>query len=192
MLLLGAWDFPKVRCIVQYDPPGEATKYVHRVGRTARIGEKGDSLLFLQPVEIDCLHDLEKRGVTLTEYPLQKLLDSFPLFGIRYHPKSFASVDTHPWVVSLQKALESFTASQLKMKKMAQNAFCSWVRAYTAHRGELKGIFMVKKLHLGHVARSFALKEQPSLVNKSLQKQTKKRMRDHKQKKVSKKWKVAK
>ncbi|XP_055824213.1 DEAD-box ATP-dependent RNA helicase 17 isoform X2 [Solanum dulcamara] len=185
-------DFPKVRCIVQYDPPGEATEYVHRVGRTARIGEKGDSLLFLQPVETDYLHGLEKHGVTLTEYPLQKLLDSFPLFGIRYHPKSFVSVDTHPWVVSLQKALESFTSSELKMKKMAQNAFCSWVRAYTAHRGELKGIFMVKKLHLGHVARSFALKEQPSLVNRSLQKQTKKRMRDQKQKNVSKKRKVAK
>lgn len=72
--------------------------------------------MFLQPVEIDYLHGLEKHGVTLTEYPLQKLLDSFPLFGIRYHPKSFASVDAHPWIVSLQKALESFTASQvLKM-----------------------------------------------------------------------------
>ncbi|KAL3332453.1 hypothetical protein AABB24_032829 [Solanum stoloniferum] len=185
-------DFPKVRCIIQYDPPGEATEYVHRVGRTARIGEKGDSLLFLQPIETDYLPGLEKHGVTLTEYPLQKLLDSFPLFGIRYHPKNFVSVDTHPWVVSLQKALESFTSSELKMKKMAQNAFCSWVRAYTAHRGELKGIFMVKKLHLGHVARSFALKEQPSLVNKSLQKQTKKRMRDQKQKNVSKKREVGK
>lgn len=185
-------DFPKVRCIIQYDPPGEATEYVHRVGRTARIGEKGDSLLFLQPVETDYLPGLEKHGVMLTEYPLQKLLDSFPLFGMRYHPKNFVSVDTHPWVVSLQKALESFTSSELKMKKMAQNAFCSWVRAYTAHRGELKGIFMVKKLHLGHVARSFALKEQPSLVNKSLQKQTKKRMRDQKQKNVSKKTKVGK
>ncbi|XP_015080545.1 DEAD-box ATP-dependent RNA helicase 17 [Solanum pennellii] len=185
-------DFPKVRCIIQYDPPGEATEYVHRVGRTARIGEKGDSLLFLQPIETDYLPGLEKHGVTLTEYPLQKLLDSFPLFGIRFHPKNFVSVDTHPWVVSLQKALESFTSSELKMKKMAQNAFCSWVRAYTAHRGELKGIFMVKKLHLGHVARSFALKEQPSLVNKSLQKQTKKRMRDQKQTNVSKKRKVGK
>ncbi|KAK4355754.1 hypothetical protein RND71_024725 [Anisodus tanguticus] len=185
-------DFPKVRCIIQYDPPGEATEYVHRVGRTARIGEKGDSLLFLQPVETDYLPGLEKHGVTLTEYPLQKLLDSFPLFGTRYHPKNFVSVDTHPFVVSLQKALESFTSSELKMKTMAQNAFCSWVRAYTAHRGELKGIFMVKKLHLGHVARSFALKEQPSLVNKSLQKQTKKRMRDQKHNNVSKKRKVAK
>lgn len=71
---------------------------------------------------------------------------------------------------------------QPSVKKLAMNAFCSWVRAYSAHRGELKSIFMVKKLHLGHVARSFALKEQPSLVGKSFQKQTKKRNRDQKQK----------
>lgn len=75
------------------------------------------------------------------------------------------------------------------MKNLAKNAFSSWVRAYTAHRGELKRIFVVKKLHLGHVAKSFGLKEQPSLVNKSLQKQSKKRKRDQiqKQKKMPKK-----
>lgn len=80
--------------------------------------------------------------------------------------------------------------SQPNMKELAKNAFCSWVRAYTAHRGELKTIFMVKKLHLGHVAKSFALKEQPSLVGKSFQKETKKRKRNEKQKGLSKKRKV--
>lgn len=69
------------------------------------------------------------------------------------------------------------------MKKLGQNAFCSWVRAYSAHRGELKSIFMVKKLHLGHVARSFGLKEQPSLVGRSVQKKhTEKRKREEKTK----------
>lgn len=61
------------------------------------------------------------------------------------------------------------------------------MRAYTAHRGELKEIFTVKKLHLGHVAKSFALKEQPSLVNKSIQKHLKKRKRDDRQMGKSKK-----
>nr|CAB3461421.1 unnamed protein product [Digitaria exilis] len=65
-------------------------------------------------------------------------------------------------------------------KKLARDAFCSWVRAYTAHRGELKKIFMVKKLHLGHVARSFGLKEQPSLVGRSHQVQLKKRKKEQK------------
>ncbi|CAK9159238.1 unnamed protein product [Ilex paraguariensis] len=184
-------DFPKVRCIIQYDSPGEATEYVHRVGRTARLGEKGDSLLFLQPVEIDYLQDLEKHGVSLTEYPLLKLLDSFPLYGRMHHVKNLVSLEMHPWVLSLQKTLESFISTEPRMKKLAKNAFCSWVRAYTAHRGELKRIFMVKKLHLGHVAKSFALKEQPSLVGKSVHKQTNKRMQNQKQKGLAKKRKVS-
>ncbi|OMO88618.1 hypothetical protein CCACVL1_08294 [Corchorus capsularis] len=135
-------DFPKVRCIIQYDSPGEATEYVHRVGRTARIGERGESLLFLQPIEVDYLKDLEKHGVSLTEYPLPKILDSFPLHGQTRHVKKFVSLESHPWVVSLQKELESYILAEPKIKKLAKDAFCSWVRAYTAHRGELKSIFM--------------------------------------------------
>ncbi|XP_020205508.1 DEAD-box ATP-dependent RNA helicase 17 [Cajanus cajan] len=168
-------DFPKVRCIIQYDSPGEATEYVHRVGRTARLGERGESLLFLQPVEIDYLQDLEKHGVSLTEYPALKMLDSFPLYGQKNLAKKSVFIDSHPWVLCLQKALEAFVTSKPKMDELAKKAFCSWVRAYTAHRGELKRIFMIKKLHLGHVAKSFALKQQPSLVGQSFQKQNKKR-----------------
>ncbi|KAD4180519.1 hypothetical protein E3N88_29110 [Mikania micrantha] len=172
-------DFPKVRCIIQYDSPGEATEYVHRVGRTARLGEKGDSLLFLQPIEVDYLEELKKHGVILTEYPLVKLLDGFPSKHRRL--KKFVSIEMHPWVLDLQKSLEAFIFGEAKIKKLAQNAFCSWVRAYSAHRGDLKSIFMVKKLHLGHVAKSFALKEQPSLVGRSAQKKhTEKRKRTHK------------
>ncbi|XP_061354977.1 DEAD-box ATP-dependent RNA helicase 17 isoform X1 [Gastrolobium bilobum] len=184
-------DFPKVRCIIQYDSPGEATEYVHRVGRTARLGERGESLLFLQPVEIDYLQDLEKHGVSLTEYPLLKVLNNFPLYGQKNDMKKSVFVDTHPWVLCLQKALESFIMSKPKMDELARKAFCSWVRAYTAHRGELKRIFMIKKLHLGHVAKSFALKQQPSLVGQSFQKQIKKRKRYDKKIGLSKKRKVA-
>ncbi|QHO57589.1 hypothetical protein HN51_012146 [Arachis hypogaea] len=184
-------DFPKVRCIIQYDSPGEATEYVHRVGRTARLGERGESLLFLQPVEIDYLQDLEKHGVSLAEYPLLKVLDNFTLHGQNKHVKKSVFIDLHPWVLCLQKALESFIISKPKMDELARKGFCSWVRAYTAHRGELKRIFMIKKLHLGHVAKSFALKQQPSLVGQSFQKQNKKRKRFEKKIGLSKKRKVA-
>ncbi|RDX99103.1 DEAD-box ATP-dependent RNA helicase 17 [Mucuna pruriens] len=184
-------DFPKVRCIIQYDSPGEATEYVHRVGRTARLGERGESLLFLQPIEIDYLQDLEKHGVSLTEYPVLKMLDNFPLYGQKNLMKKSVFLDSHPWVLGLQKALEAFITSKPKVDELAKKAFCSWVRAYTAHRGELKRIFMIKKLHLGHVAKSFALKQQPSLVGKSFQKQTQKRKRNEKKNGLSKRRKVA-
>ncbi|XP_022154763.1 DEAD-box ATP-dependent RNA helicase 17 [Momordica charantia] len=174
-------DFPKVRCIIQYDPPGEAIEYVHRVGRTARLGEKGDSLLFLQPTEIDYLQDLQNHGVCLTEYPLVKVLDSFPVHGRKQSVEKFVPLESHFWIMFLQKAVESFVVAEPEMMKLAQKAFCSWVCAYTAHRGELKRIFVVKKLHLGHVAKSFALKQQPSAVGKSFKKQVKKRKRNPKQ-----------
>ncbi|KAK3135516.1 hypothetical protein QOZ80_5BG0419890 [Eleusine coracana subsp. coracana] len=184
-------DFPKVKYIIQYDSPGEASEYVHRVGRTARIGEKGEALLFLQPVELDYLQDLERHGVSLTEYPFQKVLDSFPAIGQKPYKRKQISLDMHPWIMSLQRSLEGFVAAEAEMKKLARDAFCSWVRAYTAHRGELKKIFMVKKLHLGHVARSFGLKEQPSLVGRSHQVQLKKRKKEQKRERPTKKRKLS-
>ncbi|KAG5116834.1 hypothetical protein JHK84_042947 [Glycine max] len=182
-------DFPKVRCIIQYDSPGEATEYVHRVGRTARLGERGESLVFLQPVEIDYLQDLEKHGVSLTEYPVLKVLDNFPLQ--KNHTNKSVFLESHPWVLCLQKALEAFIMSKPEMDELSRKAFCSWVRAYTAHRGELKRVFMIKKLHLGHVAKSFALKQPPSLVGQSFQKQIEKRKIFEKKNGLSKKRKVA-
>jgi len=183
-------DFPKVKYIIQYDSPGEASEYVHRVGRTARIGEKGEALLFLQPIELDYLKDLESHGVSLTEYPFQKVLDSFPVNGQKPHKRKIISLDMHPWIMSLQRSLEGFVAGEDATKKLARDAFCSWVRAYTAHRGELKKIFMVKKLHLGHVARSFGLKEQPSLVGRSHQVQLKKRKKEQKREQPAKRRKL--
>lgn len=185
-------DFPKVRYIIQYDSPGEAAEYVHRVGRTARLGEKGESLLFLQPLEFDYLQDLEKHGVALREYPLLEMLDGFSAHGVQKHVKNLVTIERHPWVLSLQKALETFISTTPKIKKLAQNAFWSWVKAYSTHRGELKRIFVVQRLHLGHVTKSFALKEQPSLVSKSNQKELKKRKRNEKQKGISRKRKFAK
>lgn len=42
-------DMPNINWIVHYDPPTDAPSYIHRIGRTARIGRSGDSMLFLDP-----------------------------------------------------------------------------------------------------------------------------------------------
>ena len=84
-----------------------------RVGRTARIGEKGEALLFLQPIELDYLKDLELHGVSLTEYPFQKVLDSFPVNGQKPHKRKQISLDMHPWIMSLQRSLEGFVAAEV-------------------------------------------------------------------------------
>jgi len=45
-------------------------------------------------------------------------------------------------------------------------AFHSFTRAYATYPADLKRIFHVKNLHLGHVAKSFALVETPSKISK--------------------------
>lgn len=77
------------------------------------MGEKGDSLLFLQPVEIDYLKDLEKHGVMLTEHPLLRLLGSFPLYNLKHQVKKFVSIDMHPWLLTLERAVESCISSEV-------------------------------------------------------------------------------
>lgn len=51
--------------------------------------------------------------------------------------------------------------------QMARNAFLSHIRAYPTKEKSLKHIFTTKSLHLGHIAKSFALKDPPKKVGGS-------------------------
>ena len=44
-------DIENVDWVIQYDPPKEASSFVHRCGRTARCDRDGDALIFLMPNE---------------------------------------------------------------------------------------------------------------------------------------------
>ena len=61
-------DIPKVDWIIQYDPPDDPRDYIHRVGRTARAGKDGKSLLFLLPSELGFLRYLKEAKVPLNEF----------------------------------------------------------------------------------------------------------------------------
>lgn len=45
-------------------------------------------------------------------------------------------------------------------------AFVSWTKFYTTFPKELKPIFNVKNAHMGHFAKSFGLKDQPTSFTK--------------------------
>lgn len=54
--------------IIQFDPPDDPRDYIHRVGRTARAGKVGKSLLFLLESELGFLRYLKEAKVPLNEY----------------------------------------------------------------------------------------------------------------------------
>eukprot|EP00884_Botryococcus_braunii_P014674 jgi/Botrbrau1/23207/Bobra.0041s0051.1 len=57
-----------------------------------------------------------------------------------------------------QNELMETVSSRQGLEGLASQAFRSSVRAYAAYPSQMKNIFHVKKLHLGHLAYSFCLR----------------------------------
>lgn len=59
-------DVPDIDWIIQYSPPQDPAFFVHRVGRTARAGKHGESVLLVEPSEAAYIPFTRKRGVPLS------------------------------------------------------------------------------------------------------------------------------
>lgn len=155
-------DLPKIDWIVQYDAPCETTDYVHRIGRTARRGEGGNSLIFVLPSEAQYLTLLSSHGVKPEPLSLQKL---FVEVGVKHIPGSqkFTNRDEMAAVI-LQRRIETVVLGNKYLLQASRQAFRSFIRAYATHSADTKGIFKVQSLHLGHVAKCFGLRESPSAL----------------------------
>eukprot|EP01138_Halocafeteria_seosinensis_P004960 gb/GECG01005072.1/.p1 GENE.gb/GECG01005072.1/~~gb/GECG01005072.1/.p1 ORF type:complete len:846 (+),score=125.55 gb/GECG01005072.1/:1-2538(+) len=68
--------------------------------------------------------------------------------------------------VKWQTFFEELVARDSNMYQRAVSAFQAFVRAYATHSKQTKAIFHPRSLHLGHVAKAFGLKEQPTTVSK--------------------------
>ncbi|XP_024909124.1 probable ATP-dependent RNA helicase DDX31 isoform X3 [Cynoglossus semilaevis] len=162
-------DLPQVTWIVQYTPPTTAAEYVHRVGRTARIGEKGNSLLFLTPAETAFITELANHNISLSEMKLLSILSSLMLDDAykgrgKYHSKTSTKAleqETRERATVLQTHFENFVHTDAQSVQSAKKALQSFLRAYTTYPAHLKHIFHIRSLHLGHAAKSFGLRDAP-------------------------------
>ena len=58
-------DIPKVDWVVQMDYPECFDDYIHRIGRTARFNNAGNSLIFVMPEEVDKFEsDLDRKKIS--------------------------------------------------------------------------------------------------------------------------------
>lgn len=53
-------DVPHIEHVVNYDLPQVAEDYIHRIGRTARAGAKGQAVSFISPAEKHLWRDIER------------------------------------------------------------------------------------------------------------------------------------
>ncbi|GFS33574.1 P-loop containing nucleoside triphosphate hydrolases superfamily protein [Actinidia rufa] len=130
-------DIPGVDCIIQYDPPQDPNVFIHRVGRTARLGREGAAIVFLLPKEEEYVEFLRIRRVPLEE---RKCSENAP--DIIPHIRSAAKKDRDV----MEKGLR---------------AFVSYIRAYKEHHCSY--IFRWKELEIGKLGMGFGLLRLPSV-----------------------------
>uniref|UniRef100_A0A4W6DEQ9 ATP-dependent RNA helicase n=1 Tax=Lates calcarifer TaxID=8187 RepID=A0A4W6DEQ9_LATCA len=131
-------DIPDVNWVLQYDPPSSASAFVHRCGRTARIGNQGNALVFLLPMEETYVNFLSINQ----KCPLQKM----PPIGD---------------VVDVLPKVKAMSLADRAMFDRGMRAFVSYVQAYAKHECSL--IFRIKDLDFASLARGFALLRLPKM-----------------------------
>ncbi|XP_057980666.1 DEAD-box ATP-dependent RNA helicase 18 [Malania oleifera] len=130
-------DIPGVDCIVQYDPPQDPNVFIHRVGRTARMGREGNAIVFLLPKEEAYVEFLRLRRVPIEE---RKCSDE--------------ACDIVPNIRSAAKQDRDVMEKGLR-------AFVSFIRGYKEHHCSY--IFRWKELEIGKLAMGYGLLQLPSM-----------------------------
>lgn len=131
-------DIPKVDWIVQFDPPDDPRDYIHRVGRTARAGKSGRSLLFLLPSEQGFLQFLAAAKVPLNKYEIKSEM-----------------------VANVQDQLEKLISKNYYLHQSARDGYRSYLQAYASY--SLKTIFDINKLDLRKVGKAFGFAVPPKV-----------------------------
>ncbi len=153
-------DLPNVDYVIEYDPPFSADDHLHRVGRTARAGNQGRALIFLLPGEeeeyVSILASGYREGKrALTHNTAEDLLrKGFGGTGNEWEERATEwQLDVERWAQDSPKYLE-----------MARRGFQSHIRAYATHVASERHIFNMQTLHLGHLAKAFALRDRPGSI----------------------------
>ncbi|KAG2345221.1 DEAD-domain-containing protein [Suillus weaverae] len=129
-------DIPRVDWIIQFDPPDDPRDYIHRVGRTARAGKVGKSLMFLLESELGFLRYLKEAKVPLNEF-------TFPTDRI----------------ANVQSQLEKLLQKNYFLHQSARDGFRSYLQAYASY--SLKKIFDIDALDLAKVGKAFGFAVPP-------------------------------
>jgi len=157
-------DLPNVDLVLEYDPPFSSEEHLHRIGRTARAGAPGRAMIFLQPGPEEGYVSVLKAGRHDTGAGVVRH-DSRDVLK-----KGFGSAglgggnDWEERATEWQLEMERWVIETPALLEMARRAFQSTVRAYATHVAKERGFFDMQSLHLGHLAKAFALRDKPGAM----------------------------
>ena len=152
-------DIPDVDMIIQFDPPKNEDSYIHKAGRTARVGNTGVSILFLLEEELSFINFMKQKFIYIDEFP-------YPYPDDNKNEEIVDSLNN----LSILKCIKDINISDKWIYDKAVNTFISYLRFYKEN--ELKYIFDIRSLDIGNLANSFQLLKLPRLKIKEFQNET--------------------
>ncbi|KAG5417910.1 DBP7 [Candida metapsilosis] len=165
-------DLPKIANVIEYDAPFTIDDHLHRIGRSARVGNKGEATLFLLPgleegyidAKLKVVHPREEnlRVKNYEQVLQQAFAEKNATSKNKYDKLGNWDIHATTWHLEVERWLLEDSAALSK----ASLAFTSHIRAYATHLSQERNFFNVKLLHLGHLAKSFGLRETPKNIGK--------------------------
>ncbi|SCU86699.1 LAME_0D07294g1_1 [Lachancea meyersii CBS 8951] len=137
-------DFPAVDWVVQADCPENVDTYIHRVGRSARYGKQGKSLIMLTPQEEEgFLKRLKQRHIEPNKLTIKQSRKK-----------------------SIKPQLQSLLFQDPELKYLGQKAFISYVRSIYIQKD--KEVFKFDELPNEEFATSLGLPGAPKIKMKGM------------------------
>eukprot|EP01135_Chromosphaera_perkinsii_P000057 Nk52_evm8s24 gene=Nk52_evmTU8s24 len=136
-------DIPDIDWVIQYDPPQDPSAFIHRCGRTARIGRQGNALVYLLPAEDTYVEFLKIRKVPIEEMVVE------------------ANPNRAEEVKDFNVKTRAMVSGDRDLWERASKAFVTFVRSYKEH--QCNYIFVLKQLNMGSLARAFGLPILPKM-----------------------------
>lgn len=171
-------DIPGVDWIVQFDPPQDPAAFVHRVGRTARMGREGSAIVFLAPnSEASYVDFLRIRGVEIKpaagtrEYYAESAStkngdtaeddDEVELDSDIVDKLEKAERSEKKGIESTHKTLRRASETNREIMEKGVRAYVSFIRGYKEHH--CRFIFRFKELQYGALAMAMGLLRLPKM-----------------------------
>lgn len=131
-------DFPAIDWVIQLDCPEDVATYVHRVGRCARFGRKGKSMLMMLPSELEFINKLESKKIEIKKLNVKKSK-----------------------IKRVQDQIQSLCFESTELKYLAQKTFISYCKSVYIQKD--KSVFKIDELPLDKFASSLGLPGMPKL-----------------------------
>lgn len=137
-------DFPSVDWVIQVDCPEDVDTYIHRVGRCARYGKQGKSLIMLTPQEEPgFLKRLNSRQIEPDKLTIKQSMKK-----------------------SIKNQLQSLLFKDPELKYLGQKAFISYIRSIYIQKD--KEVFDFEGLEIEEFAMSLGLPGAPKVKIKGM------------------------